>query len=238
MSNDSTDDADEENRSPIDVDADRRTTLKGLGAAGLGLGLTALSSGTAAASQPADKIGVAGSTIEVMEQTENPFDSDTLETTLLSGTMKTSSPTDLLIQPTAETSLLTTVKTEGNDQSRSSATVTCWIELDGDRVVVANDYEEAGLSKEEASEVVFDKRTHQMTTSNFDDRDATIKQFLQTRSANGFNWITLDVGNGEHTLEFKGRLDVNTENAGNTKAVVGPRTLIVEPVKLANDASM
>jgi type I site-specific restriction endonuclease len=46
----------------------------------------------------------------------------------------------------------------GNDQSRAEASVTCWIGIDGEPVVVSSDYMDTGLDKQEASEVVFDKR--------------------------------------------------------------------------------
>jgi hypothetical protein len=64
----------------------------------------------------------------------------------------------LLVQSTAETALFTNVATMGNDQSRAEASVTCWIEIDGEPVVVSSDYMDTGLDKQEASEVVFDKR--------------------------------------------------------------------------------
>lgn len=222
----------------VSFEADRRSALKGLGAAGIGLGLGALATGSASADNPADKVGVAGSTMTKMEVARTDTQNHSKTHTLLSGTIKTSSPTDLLIQPTAETALWTTVATVGNDSSEAKARITCWIELDGERVLVSSDYTEAGLSRKQASEVVFDKRAHRMETMQFDDEDAEIEHFLKTRSANGFNWITFDVGNREHSLEFKGRLDVEVDDArAEAKAIVGPRTLIVEPVKLANHAS-
>lgn len=231
--------ADAERSSALEIAADRRTALKGLGGAGISLGLGALASGSAAASQPADKVAVSGSTLEVMEVSATDSENHSATHTLLSDTIKTSTPTDLLLQPTVETALFTDIMTMGNDQSEAEASVTCWIELDDEPVVVSSDYTAAGLSEQAASEVVFDKRAHRMETANFDDEEATIRQFLDTRSANGFNWVTLDVGNGEHELELKGRLDVNVDDSNaEARAIVGPRTMIVEPVKLPNDAEI
>lgn len=231
--------ADADGSSALEIAADRRTALKGLGAAGISLGLGALASGSATASQPADKVAVSGSTLEVMEVSTTDSENHSETHTLLSDTIKTSTPTDLLLQPTVETALFTDIMTMGNDQSEAEAAVTCWIELDGEPVVVSSDYTAAGLSEQEASEVVFDKRAHRMETANFDDEEATIRQFLDTRSANGFNWVTLDVGNGEHDLELMGRLDVNVDDSNaEARAIVGPRTMIVEPVKLPNDAEI
>lgn len=87
--------------------------------------------------------------------------------------------------------------------------------------------------------MVFARRTHRMETMQFDDEDATIRQFLRSRSENRFNWITLDVGNGTHNLEVIGRLDVLVDDpSAEAKAIVGPRTLIVESMKLANHAEV
>lgn len=45
------------------------------------------------------------------------------------------------------------------------------------------------------------------------------------------------MGNEEHDLALKGRLDLNVDDPNaEARAIVGPRTMIVEPVKLPNDA--
>lgn len=126
MSDHSNDDTDAENDgSRLSLETDRRTGLKGLSAAGVSLGLGALASGTAAADQPANKMGVAGTTMEVLEVAKSDMENPSATHTLLSGSLKTSSPTDLLFQPTAETGLFTDIQTKGNDSSEAFAAITC-----------------------------------------------------------------------------------------------------------------
>lgn len=215
----------------------RRTALKG-GAAGLGiLGLNALGASSAAAANGADKVGVTGSTMEIMEVAPTDASNKSSVHTLLSGTMKTSSPTDLIIQPTLETSLLTDLVTETNDSSEATASITGWVEIDGEPVIVASDYPDT-MTQQDAAEVVFDRREHKMTLSNFDDDDATMREFLRTRSTNGFNWVDLNLGSGTHNIDLKARLDVYADESSSAKALIGPRTLVVEPVKLSPDATI
>jgi hypothetical protein len=183
----------------------------------------------AATHQPADKIAISGSGVEVMNAGLTSGSSSDVHT-LATGTLRTSSPTDLIFRVTAECALWTDIATVGNAESEAVASVKMWIELDGNPVAVASD--DTG---EEAGKVVFCNRAYRMETLNFDE-DATIKQYLKTRSANAFNWITLNVGSGIHSVALKTQLDSSVSGTGFAKAAVGKRTLIVEPVKLANDA--
>ncbi|WP_435364665.1 hypothetical protein [Haloarchaeobius sp. DYHT-AS-18] len=197
-----------------------------------GLGLSALGTGTVGASHsPADKVSAVGSTLELMESTKSNGGESSAgaEVTLLSGTMKTSSPTDLILQATVESGLYTDIKTKGNDESWANAGVQCWVEIDGAEVPVTS-----GSS----GKVVFNNREFGMKTSNFENEEAMIELFLRTRSSNAFNWLTLDVGSGEHTIELKADIDVYANGKGSAKALVGPRTLVVEPTKMANDAEI
>lgn len=171
-----------------------------------------------------------------MEVTRENTENQSKEVTLLETDMKTSSTTDLIFQPTLETALYTDLVTELNSSAEAMASISGWIEVDGQPVVVANDYP-SGMSRQDAAEVVFDRREHRMIYDNFEDpEDETVEHFLRTRSTNGFNWIDLDMGSGTHHIELKGRLDVHADESSEARAVVGSRTLVVHPVKLANDA--
>lgn len=177
---------------------------------------------------PANKVAVSGSTVEIMTgDVTNGGDSQVV--TLLSGSMKTSNPADLLISVTLECALWTTTTTVGNDNQAAFAQVKVWVELDGVPVAVASDGEA------ERGRVVFCNRTQQMTTEMFDDEDATIRSFQSTRAANAFNWVALNVGSDPkpHSIEVKGQLDVAATSNAFAKAAVGKRTLIVEPDNLA-----
>lgn len=180
---------------------------------------------------PADKIGVASSTMEIMTAplTEG---SHSEKHTLLSGTLRASSPTDLIYSVTLECALWTDVTNVGPDStSEASATVKVWVELDGQPVKVS------GSDADDNGQVVFCNRDYKVVMLNFDANE-TLKQFLSTRTANAFNWASLNVGNGVHSIDVIGQLDVQVSGTGNAQAAIGKRTLIVDPVKLSNDASI
>ncbi len=168
-------------------------------------------------SNAANKTAASGSTVEIL--------SAALESTVLATTIKTSSPQDLIFAVTLECALWTTVETVGNDVSEARATVTVSVLFDGVAVPVSG----AG----DDGRVVFCDRTHRQTTTLFDDENATINQYLATRSANGFNWILPDVGSGVHTVEVKADLTTFSSDDLFVQAGVGHRTLIVEPTQLA-----
>lgn len=113
---------------------------------------------------------------------------------LLSSTLKTSSPTDLMLSVSAECALWTDVATTGNDSATAISRVEMWLEVDG-KVVPVNSTDTATgdtgtpleVGQAEAGHVVFCNRAFGATTSNFDDEDATIRLFNRTRQANAFN---------------------------------------------------
>lgn len=232
---------------------DRRTAVKG-GLAGLGLLALTGSAGSAAAGNGADKIYTSGSTRE--EHTlDSRVDGNTSEAfTLASGSIKSSTPTDLYLMAQAETALWTNVKATGKDQSSgANAGLTCWVEIDGTPVPVSHDYpNDWAADRQAASEVVFNYRDFRVQTSflgdieDITDDDEYLALWLQTRSTHGFNWAALNLGSGDyddstnvHSVELKGRLEVYADdNKAQAKAVVGPRTLLGVPAKLANDASI
>lgn len=191
--------------------------------AGLLVGVVAAGALPAAAEhEPANKVSASGSTIEVA----GPND----EIVLLSESVKTSKPTDLLLSVSLECAIVTNVTTVGDDTSYANGHLEVWIEIDGQPVSVST-------AEEDDGHVVFCNRSYERRTSLFgEDNEATIETFFDTRMANAFNWMALDVGSATHTIEVKGRLTQEaTENKAEAQVVVGDRTLIVEPTKSAND---
>lgn len=233
---------------------DRRTALKGLGATGLAVALGGAATGTAAASNGADKIYVGGSTREEHTLDTSTDGSTSQEFTLLEGSVKTSTPTDLYVLSQLECALWTDVKSTGKDEgSEAKAGVTCWLEVDEVPVPVSGDYPNDWVSnRQEASEVVFNYRDFRVETSFLGDiADITddpeyLALYNRTRSSHGFNWIALNIGSGEydsstnvHSVALKGRIDVyDDDKRARAKAVVGPRTLVGVPAKLANDVTL
>jgi hypothetical protein len=224
---------------------------KGL-ALGIVVALVAVVAGTnfaAATHHPADKMAVAASALEVMHATGSSgdalplalpqglggLDADPSSVTveLLSGTLRTSSPTDLVFRLSAECALWTNVTTVGNDESEAFASVQAWVTIDGVPVQVGSG------DTHEPGKVVFCNRTYRVVTAEFDDEDATIRQFLATRSANSFSWVALNVGHGIHQVKAWAELTVQADDdMASAAAAVGKRTLLVEPEKLANDVSL
>lgn len=169
---------------------------------------------------PADKASAVGSRVEVVA----PNDAEPVLTT----TLRTSSPADLLLSVSAECSITTEVTTVGNDLQRAEGTLTVYVTVDGQPVPVAGT---------DDGRVVFCNRLYERETTMFDDEDATIRTFMRTRAANAFNWVALDVGSGIHTVEVHALLTTNTTDTASALGAVGNRTLLIEPTHMANDES-
>ena len=107
-----------------------RKTVVGLAVLGL------VVANSAADPQPADKVMAVASDVEVM-QSQSLIGSSSAEVTLLHGTMRTSTPADLMISVTAETGLYTAVTTVFTNESEARAKVLVWVEIDGLRVPVS-----------------------------------------------------------------------------------------------------
>lgn len=188
--------------------------------------LAVVGSGAQAGHEPANKVSAAGSETELIRPANAPG-SNTV--TILSERVKTSKPTDLILGVTAECSITTDVTTVGSDDETAFGAIRVWVEIDGNPVPVSEEDTDQGR-------VVFCNRTYQRVTSlGSDDENDSIRTFMQTRSANGFNWMALDVGSATHLIEVKAELTTAETAGADTIAVVGNRTLIVEPVKATND---
>lgn len=171
---------------------------------------------------PADKLAAFGSNIEIGEPGEL--------LTLASGTMRTSGPTDLVFSLSLECSIITKVVTVGDDVSEAQAKIVVWVEVDDQPV---------GVISGDDGKVTFCDRTHRQTTDLFDDEDATIETYLATKSAHAFHWVALNVGSGLHKVEVHAELtEITNDDDAFADAVIGKRTLVVEPTKLANDVSL
>src|SRR5207249_2576943 len=112
---------------------------------------------------PADKIGVSASTIEVMDTTQPQ------PVTLLTATLRTSSPTDLMIKVTGECALWTNV---ASPAGLAQANVKVWVEIDGAPVPVTSDPAQGGPDD---GKVVFCNREFQVV-SIVDDLELAIAE--------------------------------------------------------------
>ena len=189
-------------------------------------GVAAVTSGPAAIAthEPANKVSAAGSETEVFGV---PVGATTV--TLLRERVKTSKPTDLILGVTAECAITTDVQTIGTDQQSAEGMIRMWVEIDGEPVPVSEENTDVGR-------VVFCNRFYERTTSlGEDDEEDSIRTFMRTRQANGFNWMALDVGSRTHEIVVKAELITSATQRSSATAIVGNRTLIVEPVKATND---
>jgi hypothetical protein len=174
--------------------------------------------------EPADKVSAAGSTAVVIDPQAN--------VTLLEDRIRTAKPTDLILGVTSECVITTELTTVGNDTSTASGQVRIWVEVDGVKVPVSQD------DTADPGKVTFCDRFQQRETSAFEDEDATIRTLERQGTANAFNWLALDVGSGIHTITVKADLTTTATDNADAMAAVGKRTLVIEPVKSANDETI
>lgn len=198
-------------------------------------GLAATTGGT-----PANKaVAAGGKTLVVAPETNRQ---------ILSATFKTSKPEDLLIGVSLECSILTNVVINGGpktstETSTAEGSVRVWVELDG-KIVPIEDVstppqDPAGHVGDNSDKVTFCDRLHTRTvTDNESDTDGTdgSQDYQRTKSANAFNWVRLNAGSGDHTLTVMADLATNATGDSTAEAVIGNRSLVIEPTKLANAA--
>ena len=194
-----------------------------------------LAQGTFASGIPANKAAASGSTTELVGANQ--------EKIVLSETVKINNPTDLIISASAECAILTEVTNSANGaKERAFGQVEFYVRIDGKEVPVSTTENDKGA-------VVFCNRAQeqQWTDSNdpvkgMDDGGDKLRQYTDTRTANGFNWMALNVGtnytsptaDNVHLVELIARYTVNATAGAIAKAAVGHRTLVLEPVKAWN----
>lgn len=193
-----------------------------------------------ASHEPANKVAAAGSTTEIIGVQEGPV-------SILQEQLRVASPTDLMIHVQLECSLVTDVKTVGDDDQSAEAQFNVWVTIDGTRVpvsAVAPDNNEAGTTGDDGSVTFCNRRYQRIVTglnnepdTDESDDDLTIETFLSTKSTHGFNWIALNTGrdgydlNGDNILDIQVWADYTETQSekSNAEAVIGARTLIIEP---------
>lgn len=229
---------------------------------------------------PANKATAAGSTLKQFPA--GP------EVELLSATLRTSKPTDLLLQTSLECSILTKLQTGPEapppppapgdpppppaiDSAKAHASIRGWIEIDDDpanneavetgapervvSVVSSSAPPQNGATPNSGDRVkdsaTFCDRTYERTVEDGEDPLDGIDRetdYIDTKSANAFNWVLLNAGSGVKYVRLVAELvggaegtcprETTTPMAASscTEAYVGNRTMIIEPTKMANDA--
>lgn len=204
-----------------------------------------LAQGTYAAGVPANKVAAAGS-----EAVDVPFGT---ATPILSQTVKINNPTDLILGVSLECALTTQVISGADDTNeRAFGEIKIYVTIDGKYVPISDEDTDRGR-------VVFCSRAQEQQWTDTDsppngpdDEQDQLRQRLDTRDANAFNWMALNVGTNypgtddnvhkiqvwaEWTKSATVDGEATTTNAM-ADATIGNRTLILEPVKAAHDATV
>jgi len=179
---------------------------------------------------PADKVTAAGKN----ETVEQPSGS----ATILTATMNTSKPTDLILTVSAECSILTTVTNMGSSTSSAEGQVKLYVTVDN-AIVPVQSISDAPQNTPpgggDVDKTVFCERLHQvefMPTTTTD----RISQYESTKNADAFTWLRQNVGAGSHTIKVIAEFSTNVVGSGTAEAIIGNRTLVIDPVKMANNA--
>ena len=191
----------------------------------------------AGAGVPADKVVAAGSKRVVIAAGQT--------TTLMTATMRTSKPTDIMAHAALECSIFTQLLTNNTDNSATAgARARVWLEVDGKIVSLTQNSvpPQNGTipaSGNDTDKVTFCDREYSRTvTDDENPLDGIDSQddYIRTKAAHGFNWVQMNLGSGIHTIALKATLTTATEGQATAELEIGNRTLIVEPTKMANDA--
>lgn len=214
----------------------RRTVVATGIVASLAVAVPMTLAATTSSSQPANKAVAAGSHRVVSAPGE--------KVTLMSTTFKTSKPEDLLMTVSLECSILTALTTDNNNPSADAQSAArIWIEIDG-KIVPIQDVsappQNPGAGGSDADKVTFCNREYSRTVTDGEtpaDGIDTQDDFIKTKSAHAFSWVSLNAGSGTHTAVVYAELTTGTSGT-NAQATldIGNRTFIVEPTKLANNA--
>ena len=207
------------------------------------------------ASDPANKGVASGSKLEVFSA--NGASQSGVELNRVN--IKTSKPTDLFMQVTAECEVFTEHTRDGKQTvNEASGSVRMWLEFDGKIVPIESSSTPpqdpaAQPAGDESDKVTFCRRDEKFekTDGNVLCTESIIPGgdpsgcefehwFQRVKTANAFNWVRLNAGSGDHTVVL--RADVVTATGAttpgevsNVRAAVGNRTLIVEPTKMSVD---
>jgi hypothetical protein len=199
---------------------------------------------------PADKVVAAGDALtDVTEGNDQ---------TILTARIKSSKPSDLMMHLSAECSVRTEFTRDGKvSNNTADGFARLWLEIDGKIVATQSTSAPPQDPATQPGGTDADKVTFCRRTEGYDKTDNNVactaenpvppltnqceteSWFQDTKTANAFNWVRLNVGSGEHLIEVKADVvDTETASAGDTSeatATIGNRTLIVEPTKMSND---
>lgn len=160
------------------------------------------------------------------------------EQTVLTASIHTGTPKDLVLSFTAECVLATFVKVKGTgaeETDTSQASLFVRVLVDGQEAVpgeVTLADRLMRLSAKLGEAIITDPDTGELVSAG----EEFISIYERTKECNGFNFFIQDVGSGNHQIEVMARIELdpsaNEAVPYNTDAFLGKRTLIVEEVDL------
>jgi hypothetical protein len=195
---------------------------------------------------PADKVAAASEELVKVPPASGTGAGSSANTILGPVTIRSSKPSDLMLHVTLECSILTEV-TSSNSTPNSSASgrIRVWVVIDSTNIVPisgsSSPPQNPGPYGSDIDKVTFCNREHQLQQTDAEnptDGIDTTRSYINTKDANAFNWLRLNMGSGIHTIEVRADLDTATSGTGTASGFVGNRVLLVEPAKLANDATI
>jgi hypothetical protein len=200
--------------------------------------ILASTQGVFATHTPADKVVAAGDTAQVFAANQT--------VPILSATLRTSKPTDLILNVNMECSIFTRLVTGGAspDTAQASGDIRAWVEIDGLTVPInsiSNPPQNPPPVGNPATDgVTFCNRTYSRNVQDLEGDGATDLEddFIDTKSANSFTWLRLNMGAGIHRIVVMATLTTSATPDATARAYIGNRSLIAEPEKLANDATI
>ena len=166
---------------------------------------------------------------------------------LLTAVIKTAEKKDLVISFTTECVLVTDTKIKGGggvDQSMDHASIQVWVEVDGveafpGKVTFA---ERIQTLKGKLGWVYYDV-DEAGNIVGVDGEEEEIELLLETTSANGFNFLMLDIESGVHEIAVYATIELEEEGQWTESemervaAGIGKRTLVIHEMRLVQDAS-
>lgn len=169
---------------------------------------------------------------------------------LLSTTVRNAKPTDLILQVTMECSIITDnvilgSTTPGAQESAATeGTVRSWIEIDGKIVPIISSSAQSQTPPadgDDTDKVTFCNRVFNRTVQDAEDPQDGYdrsRDYLETKDANGFNWVRLNVGSGVHNITLYGDLAHFSSTGSSASAFVGNRSMVGVTGKFANDVTI
>jgi hypothetical protein len=198
---------------------------------GLVTALVANGAAGATTNYPADKMTVAASGLDTAAPNQT--------IPILKAAMRTSTVEDLVFSLSAECGIYTAVTVTGTDNQSAFGQIKMMVTIDNPNNTAPDAAHIVRVSPDDTNDpgrVVFCNRNHQATSTFL--ANESYGSFIRTRDANAFNWLAPNVGNGIHTITVWAQYQTTNTASGTAEAVVGKRSLVVQPTTQAqNQAS-